>query len=96
METKTDDALIDFGVTGKGVTVAILDRGISWQHPDFINSAKASAANGKSNNPNTFVNLSVFIAMLSVVTQFLGLGLANSSVINGGVAHHFQELCSSL
>jgi hypothetical protein len=59
-------------------------------------SAKASAANGKSNNPNTFVNLSVFFAMLSVVTQFLGLGLANSSVINGGVGHHFQELCSSL
>ena len=26
----------EFGVTGRGVTVAILDRGIDWQHPDFI------------------------------------------------------------
>ncbi len=24
------------GVTGKGVTVAVLDRGINWRHPDFI------------------------------------------------------------
>ena len=36
VETRTDDALIDFAVTGKGVTIAVLDRGISWQHPDFI------------------------------------------------------------
>ena len=26
-----------YGVTGKGVAVAILDRGIDWQHPDFRN-----------------------------------------------------------
>lgn len=25
------------GATGKGVVIAILDRGIQWQHPDFIN-----------------------------------------------------------
>ncbi len=36
-ETRTDEALIDFGVTGKGVTIAVLDRGIAWRHPDFIN-----------------------------------------------------------
>ncbi len=27
-----------YGVTGKGVVVAILDRGIDWRHPDFLNS----------------------------------------------------------
>jgi hypothetical protein len=37
VETRTDDAMSDFGVTGKGVTIAVLDRGISWRHPDFIN-----------------------------------------------------------
>ena len=26
----------DHGLTGRGVTVAILDRGIDWSHPDFI------------------------------------------------------------
>jgi subtilisin family serine protease len=35
-ETHTDEAIAKYGVTGKGVTIAILDRGIDWQHPDFI------------------------------------------------------------
>jgi hypothetical protein len=35
-ETRADDAEAPYGVTGKGVTVAILDRGIDWRHPDFI------------------------------------------------------------
>ena len=26
----------DYGLTGRGVTIAILDRGIDWDHPDFI------------------------------------------------------------
>ncbi len=34
--TRTDLAVAKYGVTGKGVTVAILDRGIDWRHPDFI------------------------------------------------------------
>src|SRR5215472_14407958 len=33
---QADTALKKFGVTGKGVIVAILDRSIDWQHPDFI------------------------------------------------------------
>src|SRR5579871_6621616 len=35
-ETRTDDAVSTFGVDGSGVTIAILDRGIDWTHPDFI------------------------------------------------------------
>ncbi len=35
--TGADLALAKFGLTGKGVVVAILDRGIQWQNPDFIN-----------------------------------------------------------
>jgi minor extracellular serine protease Vpr len=27
----------DLGATGKGVTVVVIDRGIDWRHPDFIN-----------------------------------------------------------
>ena len=37
VETLTDLAFAEFGVTGKGVTIVVLDRGISWDHPDFIN-----------------------------------------------------------
>ncbi|NND43772.1 MAG: S8 family serine peptidase [Xanthomonadales bacterium] len=37
VETKADQAFNDLGVTGEGVVVAILDRGIDWDHPDFIN-----------------------------------------------------------
>ncbi|MDX2417613.1 MAG: S8 family serine peptidase [Xanthomonadales bacterium] len=37
VETRTNDAVNEFGVTGKGVTIAVLDRGIAWRHPDFIN-----------------------------------------------------------
>lgn len=37
LETRTDEAVAAFGVTGRGVTIAILDRGIDWQHPDFVN-----------------------------------------------------------
>lgn len=35
-ETQTDAAVAKYAVTGKGVVVAILDRGIDWAHPDFI------------------------------------------------------------
>lgn len=35
-ETRTDEAVAAFGVTGRGVTIAIVDRGIDWTHPDFI------------------------------------------------------------
>lgn len=37
VETRTDEAVAEHGVSGKGVTIAVLDRGIDWQHPDFIN-----------------------------------------------------------
>ena len=37
IETLTNEAMTEFGVTGKGVTIAVLDRGIAWRHPDFIN-----------------------------------------------------------
>ena len=37
VETRTNDAMTEFDVTGKGVTIAVLDRGIAWRHPDFIN-----------------------------------------------------------
>jgi len=36
MTTRTDAAVAKYGVTGKGVTVVIMDRGIDWKHPDFI------------------------------------------------------------
>jgi subtilisin family serine protease len=36
-ETRTDAAIAKYGVTGRGVIVAILDRGIDWRHPDFRN-----------------------------------------------------------
>ena len=36
VETRTDAAVAAHGVSGAGVTVAILDRGVDWRHPDFI------------------------------------------------------------
>jgi minor extracellular serine protease Vpr len=38
IETRVDDAISKFGVTGKGVIIAILDRGIDWQNNDFRNT----------------------------------------------------------
>jgi hypothetical protein len=35
-QTGADVAAARYGATGKGVVVAILDRGIEWQNPDFI------------------------------------------------------------
>jgi minor extracellular serine protease Vpr len=35
--TQNDKAFAKYGLTGKGVIVAILDRGIDYTHPDFIN-----------------------------------------------------------
>jgi subtilisin family serine protease len=35
--TRIDEAVQHFGVTGAGVTIVILDRGIDWTHPDFRN-----------------------------------------------------------
>ena len=36
-ETRTVEAVRKFGVTGRGVAVAILDRGIDWSNNDFRN-----------------------------------------------------------
>ena len=35
--TQNDAAFAKYGLTGKGVIVAILDRGIDYTHPDFRN-----------------------------------------------------------
>jgi minor extracellular serine protease Vpr len=35
--TQNDKALAKYGLSGKGVIVAFLDRGIDYTHPDFIN-----------------------------------------------------------
>ncbi|NNE04358.1 MAG: S8 family serine peptidase [Xanthomonadales bacterium] len=37
VETGADQVFSDLGITGKDVVVAVLDRGIDWSHPDFIN-----------------------------------------------------------
>jgi hypothetical protein len=37
VEARVDAAVARFGVTGKGVLVAILDRGIDWKNDDFRN-----------------------------------------------------------
>ncbi|HUI06767.1 MAG TPA: S8 family serine peptidase [Verrucomicrobiae bacterium] len=42
METRTDDAIARFGVTGQGVLVAIMDRGIDWRNDDFRNTNGAT------------------------------------------------------
>jgi len=37
LEARVDQAVEEFGVTGKGVLVAIMDRGIDWENADFRN-----------------------------------------------------------
>jgi minor extracellular serine protease Vpr len=37
-DTQADKAFTKYGATGKGVIVAIMDRGIDYTHPDFRNS----------------------------------------------------------
>jgi len=37
VESRTDLAISSFGVTGQGVIVAIIDRGIDWRNNDFRN-----------------------------------------------------------
>jgi hypothetical protein len=36
-ETGANAAEAKYGVTGEGVSVVVMDRGIDWDHPDFIN-----------------------------------------------------------
>ena len=36
-DTQADKAFAKYGLTGKGVIVAIMDRGIDYTHPDFLN-----------------------------------------------------------
>jgi minor extracellular serine protease Vpr len=38
IESRIDDAIAKYGVTGKGVIVATLDRGIDWKNNDFRNA----------------------------------------------------------
>ena len=37
-DTQNDKTFAKYGVTGKGVIVAIMDRGIDYTHPDFLNA----------------------------------------------------------
>src|SRR5258708_6378937 len=37
-ETRVDEAVSRYGVSGKGVIFAMLDRGIDWQNNDFRNN----------------------------------------------------------
>ncbi len=37
VETRTDLAVSTYGVSGQGVIVALLDRGIDWKNNDFQN-----------------------------------------------------------
>ncbi len=37
VETRVDEAVRKFGVSGKDVRVAILDRGVDWKNNDFRN-----------------------------------------------------------
>src|ERR1700722_8611818 len=37
-DTQADKAFAKYGATGKGVIVAIMDRGIDYTHPDFRNA----------------------------------------------------------
>src|SRR4051794_1684962 len=37
-EIRADRAAADFNATGRGVLIAILDRGIDYTHPDFRNA----------------------------------------------------------
>lgn len=41
-ETRVEEAQTQFGVTGAGVIIAILDRGIDYEHPDFRNEDGSS------------------------------------------------------
>ena len=43
VETRVDDSIRKFGVSGKGVIYAMLDRGIDWQNSDFRNPVSAKA-----------------------------------------------------
>src|SRR5436305_13000766 len=36
-QTGADAAEAKYGASGAGVAIAIMDRGIDWDHPDFIN-----------------------------------------------------------
>jgi subtilisin family serine protease len=38
IETRVDEAVANFGVTGKGTIIALLDRGIDWRNNDFRNA----------------------------------------------------------
>ncbi len=38
VETRSDEASAKYGVTGKGVIFAMIDRGIDWKNKDFQNS----------------------------------------------------------
>jgi minor extracellular serine protease Vpr len=36
IESRIDLAVQKYGVTGRGVTIVVIDRGIDWRHPDFL------------------------------------------------------------
>ena len=38
IEARVDEAVATYGLTGKGVIYAMLDRGIDWQNNDFRNA----------------------------------------------------------
>ncbi|MEO0340866.1 MAG: hypothetical protein AAF242_16855, partial [Bacteroidota bacterium] len=37
-EIRLTQAIQEYGLTGKGTIIGVLDRGIDYRHPDFINA----------------------------------------------------------
>ena len=46
IETGTDKAVEEFNVTGRGVLISVIDRGIDWKNPDFRNEDGSTRIQG--------------------------------------------------
>lgn len=74
-----------YGLTGRGVTVAILDRGIDWRHPDFIRPDGRTRIKAILDfAPNTCVTTEYSEAQINAALAGTGPGLATRDAVGHG------------
>ena len=77
--TQNDKAFAKYGLTGRGVIVAFLDRGIDYTHPDFLNANGTTRIKMMWDMSNASSPQSVTFSNMGSATHALGIGSVTSS-----------------
>ena len=85
VETRSDQASAKYGVSGKGVIYAMIDRGIEWQNNDFRNADGTTRIASEAQ-----INQALKGGTSIPECDYLGHGTANTAVAAGNGSNVYK------